>query len=140
MPYREKTAWLSLVAMVLTFGPYFGYVAWRMPLPDTPNLQLLALYGITCLAQLTILGAGTLVLRARTPRDDRGRPDERDNTIGRRSYVAGYGVLLAGMIMVGIIMPFIFNGWTLVNAALKMIIVAEMVRYAVVIWGYRRAS
>ena len=140
MPYREKFAWLSLVAMVLTFGPYFAYVAWRMPLPDTPNLQLLALYALTCLVQLIILGIGTLVLRARTPRDDRGRPDERDNAIGRRSFVAGYGVLLAGMIVVGGIMPFLFHGWTLVNAALKLIILAEIVRYGVVIWGYRRAS
>ncbi len=23
MPYREKTAWLSLLAMVVAFGPYF---------------------------------------------------------------------------------------------------------------------
>ena len=48
--------------------------------------------------------------------------------------------LYAGMILVGCVMPFNSNGWSIVNAALFMIIAAEAVHYAVVVFSYRRQA
>jgi len=136
MPYREKTAWLSLIAMFVTFGPYFTLVATRSaPSPPMPNLRQLGLFAATAIAQMLILGVGHLCLRrVRTPLD------ERDEVITRRSVSWAYYVLVGGMILVGCVMPFESSGWSIVNAALFMIIVAELVHYGVVVVSYRRQA
>lgn len=64
--------------------------------------------------------------------------DERDRAIARRSLSAACYTLLTGMVLVGIWMPFTSRGWTIVNAAIAMIVLAELVHYAVAVWSYRR--
>lgn len=49
-------------------------------------------------------------------------------------------VLLTGMILVGCIMPFTENGWKIVHAAVFMIVLAEAVNDASVVYHYRRHS
>ena len=79
MPYREKTAWLSLLAMAVTFGPYFTMVATRsVPLGPMPNLRLLGWFAVTAVVQMLILGAGHLYLRRGSVPEDRMPLDERD--------------------------------------------------------------
>ncbi|HEY1017327.1 MAG TPA: hypothetical protein VGE07_31725 [Herpetosiphonaceae bacterium] len=139
MPYREKTAWLSLIAMAVTFGPYFTLAAIFQP-EAVPNFPQLGLFAATTMVQLAILGAGHVYLAMRAPRDRRMPPDERDQAIQRRSLQSAYYVLMAGMIVVGCIMPFTDRGWTIVNAALFMIIIAEVVQQGLVVLGYRRQA
>jgi hypothetical protein len=55
MSYREKFSWLSLIAMVVTYVPYFavviaGYLPAR-PLPDLRQLSLFAALAI-CISVL----------------------------------------------------------------------------------------
>jgi hypothetical protein len=140
MPYREKTAWLSLFAMLVTFGPYFTITATRALPAPLPNLRQLAWYAVTALAQLLILGAGHLYLRRASAQDARMPLDERDQAIQRRSVSYAYYVLIAGMILVGCIMPFNSSGWSIVNAALFMIVASELVHYGVVVVSYRRQA
>jgi len=58
----------------------------------------------------------------------------------RRSMSSAYYVLIAGMICVGCFMPFNSKGWAIVNAALFMIVAAEVVRLSVVAVSYRRQT
>lgn len=140
MPYREKTAWLSLIAMAVTFGPYFTIAAIR-PVPSAvPNFSQLGLYAATAIVQLIILGIGHLYLRHDSPQEARTPPDERDLAITQRSVRSAYYILLAGMIQVGVIMPFTNKGWTIVNAGLFMIVAAEVVKYGVIVASYRRQA
>lgn len=139
MSYREKIAWLSLIAMAVTFVPYFAVVAsGRFAGNPLPNLPLMACFAATTITQLLILGAGHLYLRHRSPEDARTPPDERDQAITRRSMTMAYYVLIAGMILVGCIMPFRQTGWGIVNAAVFAIVLAEVVHYCVVVLSYRR--
>lgn len=138
MPYREKTAWLSLIAMTVTFGPYFTFVAMRSIPATLPNLRQLGLFAVAAIVQMLILGAGHLYLRLGSPQDARTPADERDRAIMRRSISSAYYVLIAGMILVGCVMPFNSNGWSIINAALFMIVAAEVVHYGVVVVSYRR--
>jgi len=141
MPYREKLAWLSLAAMAVTFGPYFAVIAaGGLPGDTVPDLRKLGVYAAVALSQVVILGIGHLVLRRLSPQDARSPLDERDLQIRHRAVNWAYGVLLAGMILVGVVMPFTDHGWTIVNAALFMIVAAEMVRYAIVVTSYRRQA
>lgn len=138
MPYREKTAWLSLAAMTVTFGPYFAIVAaQRFGEAGLPNLRLLGLFAAAAIGQMLVLGAGRLYLRRTSLDDARTPPDERDSAIIRRSMSAAYYVLIAGIIVVGCVMPFSFSGWAIINAALATIVVAEVVHYGVVVFSYR---
>jgi len=138
MPYREKTAWLSLLAMAITFGPYFTMTAMHLlPSEPMPNLRQLALFAATAIVEMVILGVGHLYLRRRSTEEARMPLDERDQTIMRRSVSSAYYVLIAGMILVGCVMPFNSNGWSITNAALFMIVAAEVVHYGVVVFSYR---
>jgi hypothetical protein len=141
VPYREKTAWLSLIAMALTFGPYFATVA-VTPFQSRalPDLRQLALFAVAAIAQGIILGAGRLWLGRTSPQDARTPADERDRAITRRSIGAAYYVLIAGTIVVGCVMPFSSSGWAIVNAAILTIVAAEVVHYAIVVVDYRRQT
>ena len=138
MAYREKIAWLSLIAMAVAYGPYFRFVgrgpgSWE-PLP---HLHPLGLFATVSIVRMLILGAGYLYLRLGSPREDRPPRDERDRAIEHRSVSAAYYVLMAGMIVVGCFMPFSSTGWTIVNAAIFWIVAAEVVHYSVVVASYR---
>ncbi len=137
MSYREKIAWLSLIAMALAYGPYFtlamrGPVRWE-PLP---HLHPLGLFAMASIGRMLILGAGYLYLRL-SPGQERLPMDERDRAIEHRSISAAYYVLIAGMILVGCFMPFSSTGWTIVNAAVFWIVAAEVVHYGIVVTSHR---
>jgi hypothetical protein len=140
MSYREKLAWLSLAAMALTFGPHFA-IAGRASAMDKPmpNLHLLWLYAFAAGVQIAIQGIGRLWLRHNEQRQgDLQPPDERDRANEYRSVRAAYCVLIAGTILVGCVIPFNSSGWHIVNAALAMIVTAEVVHYVTAVVSYRR--
>jgi hypothetical protein len=139
LPYREKTAWLSLIAMAVTFGPYFTITA-AGSAAAVPNLRQLGLFAVAAVVEMVILGIGHLYLRRDSPDEARTPPDERDRAIMRRSISSAYYVLILGMILVGCVMPFHSTGWTIINAALLMIVAAEVVHYGVVVFSYRRQA
>ena len=139
MSYREKIAWLSLIAMIAAFGPYFTIAA-RLPWEPLPDLRRLGLFGAASIVRVLILGAGYLYLRSASPEEARIPPDERDRAITYRSISSAYYVLIAGMIVVGFFMPFSSTGWTIVNAAIFWIVAAEVVHYSVVVLSYRRQA
>ena len=141
MPYREKTAWLSLIAMAVAFVPYFAIVLTSShSRPAVPSLRQLGLFAAAAVVQMTILGIGHLYLNHGSPDEAHTPPDERDVAIMRRSISFAYYVLIGGMILVGCVMPFNSSGWTIINAALVMIVLAEVVHYGVVVVGYRRQA
>ena len=56
----------------------------------------------------------------------------------RQRGVAFWIAIALVMILVGVVMPFNESGWAITNAALFMIIVAEVVYYGIVVFSYRR--
>ena len=139
MSFREKTAWLAVAAMVIAYSAYFVAVA-VAPRSGEPHdtLTLLAVFAIASALRLLILGIAMLVLRGQSPVDARLPADERDRAIAARSAGMAYWVLMVGMVLVGIIMPFTDHGRTITNAALFWLVTAEIVRYGASIAAYRR--
>ena len=136
MPYREKTAWLSLLAMVAAFVPYF-MVSAAGPPPPMPGLHQLALFAAAVTVQVIILAAGHAYLRLASRNDAVVARDERDREIERQAITWAYYVLISGIIIVGFIMPFTSPGWGIVNAALLAVVAAEAVHYAGIALSYR---
>ena len=141
MPYREKVAWLSLLALLCSFGPYFTLVATGFfPVKPLPDFFQLLCYGITALVQLTILAVGHLLLRRINRQEARLAEDERDIQMRQRATGLAYGVLMTGIILTGVIMPFYTGGWQIVNSSLFMIVLAQLLVYVSLVLQYRRQS
>jgi cytochrome b561 len=140
LSHRERLAWLLLIAIIIPYALYFVLVALQPPetglLPNLPQLGLLAL---TATAHVTIQMIGRIWMRSRSPEDARLPADERDQAIERRSTRVAYYILIGGMILVGVVMPFSNGGWKIVNTALFMIVLAEVFHQGVAVWSYRQA-
>jgi hypothetical protein len=134
MAWREKVAWITLVAMLIAYGVYFSLVGAR----PMSAIAMLALFGVITLTQLVAVIVVTAVLAALSGGDASARADERDRAVARRGASVAYFVLMVGVIAVGVMMPFRDGGWRITNAALFAIVLAETVRQLIVVVSYRR--
>jgi len=136
MAYREKTAWLGLIGMLITFGPYFAWVKLTSPSLETPNLGLMAVYAGVAGAYAVISIVGYLMLRR-----EAHPADERDLLIDRRASRVAYYILMALMLYIGCYKPFVAEGgWEIVNDTIAAVVVTEITRCAMTLMGYRRAA
>ena len=138
MSFREKAAWMTLVAMVVAYGGYFIAIEMNQPYDDRKMLLFIGLFAAASVLRLVIEFGGRLVLASLAPEDARAPVDERDRAIARRSASVAYWALMAGMVHVGIAMPFSQFGWSVANAAIFAIVLAELIRCSVMVYGYRR--
>jgi len=134
MAWREKTAWITLVLMVITYGTYFTLVSGA----SLSTMSMLKLFGGVTILQVIAAVIATAVLAALSGDEARAKPDERDRAVARRGASIAYFVLIVGVITVGVVMPFRDSGWRLTNAALFALVIAETVRYLTVVVSYRR--
>jgi len=139
MPHREKIAWLSLVGMAVCYGPYFA-LTYRSPLLDQslPNFGLMALFAAAAGGNAVWVLLGRLIVNMTTPRDERGVADERDRAVDRRAGTVAYYVLIGLALYVGCVLPFTTTGWHIVNSMVASVVIAETIRYAAIVLGYRR--
>lgn len=137
MPYREKTARLALIAMVVSYVPFFAVAAVVPPGPP-PYAKLLMAFAAVSVLRLLILGGGHLGFRLQTPEDARTPPDERDRAIARRAASISYFLLMAAALGIGCFMPFYTGGWDIVGATILAVVAVEIVRCGLVAVGYRQ--
>src|SRR3954452_7124802 len=138
MAFREKIAWLTLVAMVVAYSVYFSLLGatYRHQEPAMP--QMLGLFAAVTIAQMVIVVIGSAALALSAGQEAKARPDERDRAIARRGTGVAYFVLMVGMLVVGVVMPFSAPAWKIINAALLALVIAEAVRYTLIVYSYRR--
>jgi hypothetical protein len=98
MSFREKSAWISALSVLLCFGFYFGVTfTRRMSGPENGYLLL------GCVAAFVVLQIGlNLAAMWTTPRDGRTPRDERERMIQARSHTIGYYLLLVLILTLGI--------------------------------------
>ncbi|HWL62685.1 MAG TPA: hypothetical protein VNQ32_07800 [Steroidobacteraceae bacterium] len=93
MSFREKTAWITLLAVVAVSLLYWFHV--RNPFVPHSAPHVLHAMGLSLLAYLLIELIGWLVLRWRHPRDAREPRDERERLIDLRALRVAYYVFLS---------------------------------------------
>ena len=135
MSSLESRAWLSLWGMCPAYMVYFAV---QIAAPGWPGTVLgrFSFLALAACAHAAVYVVGLSALKLR----ERGEgllADERDRAIEAQGTRAAYFVLLAGMVMVGMIMPFGQSGWKVVNTALLAIVSAETVRNIMIVVGYR---
>jgi uncharacterized membrane protein len=132
----EKRAWLALWSLC---PPYVVYFAFQIGFSDwlTTILERIALLAAAACVHATVFAAGTIWFIARRRREEGLLSDERDLAIDARATQGAYLLLLAGAIGAGMILPFREAGWQIVNTSLLFIVLAEVLRNALIIRGYR---
>lgn len=141
MLQRERAAWVWLSAMVVFMGTYFAIVATmknlRIELPFLAQIGMLA--AATGAMALAVL-ADRLIAWLRGRGHEPETVDERDRLIEFHATRIAYWILMAGMILVGCMMPLDRSktGWDVVNAALFYIVLAEAVKQVLILRAYRR--
>lgn len=136
MSSLEKRAWLALWSQCPPYIVYF-LIQGVWPMWLTTFLQRIVCLSIVAGVHAIAYLIGLMLLK----RQERGETmllDERDQSIDARATRTAYFVMLTGMIVVGVAMPFSDSGWKITNAALFAIVLAETARYALVVMSYRR--
>ncbi len=136
MSSLEKRAWLMLWSMCPAYAVYFAIQGGFPALLPTMAAHILCL-AIVAGAHAVIYLIGLLLIKGRES-SDAMLEDERDVAIDRRASRTAYFILLTGMIVVGVVMPFNRQGWQIVNTALLAIVLSETARYALIVISYRR--
>jgi hypothetical protein len=96
MPFREKTAWISLVTMLAVFGAFFGSVATgRVPHAGMVTFH----YAILSVAAVIALQLGLgVVARVLAGADAASPKDERERLIELKATRIAFYVLIAGVL------------------------------------------
>ena len=138
MAFREKIAWLTLATMLIAYAVYFTLVGPAVGFGEARMLDIIWSFGLVATAHAIAVIVGAIALAVTATGEAQARADERDRAIARRGATSGYYVLILGMILVGVIMPFSEPPWKIVNTALLAIVLAETVNNVVVLLSYRR--
>ncbi|HEY7799619.1 MAG TPA: hypothetical protein VIA80_12690, partial [Hyphomonadaceae bacterium] len=95
MSFRERTAWITAISIVVCFGVYYGAIfSGLVPTNTWQSFHL----GLACIISLVVLQIVlNFVAGLLNPKDARTPRDERERLIHARSHVIGYYVLMFGI-------------------------------------------
>lgn len=137
MSFRERSAWITLVSVLVCFGAYFGSLA-TGAVSGLGAFHLLLL----CVAALVALQCGLhFVASLVAPADAKAPLDERERLIAWRSHSIGYQVLMVGVLLLGL--PVHLGRPSppeLMNYALLAVVVAVLVVAVAQIILFRRGA
>jgi hypothetical protein len=95
MSFREKSAWITLISVLITMGAYYSALLSGLIHPESVSAFH---FGLIAIIALIILQVGLHIIAALlNPADARTPRDEREKLIQSRSHTWGYYVMLVGM-------------------------------------------
>lgn len=136
MSFREKSAWITLVTVLLCFGAYFGaIVTGRVSGEGFASMHLLLL----CVAVLILLQiALNRVAAVTTPRDSRAPADEREALIQLRARSLGFYVLMGFSLTLFLPVHFGHSAIQIANFALLGVVLTTLAVAGAEIVMFRR--
>jgi hypothetical protein len=136
MPFREKSAWISLVLIVLLFGTYF-WRAFTEPLRGGQAVHWLLLIVVVFVVLEVALH---IVVAIQAPRDARAPQDERERLIGLRATRIAYFTLMGGALLSIFSVHLGAGVRTVISCAFLSVVAAELVKFASQIVFFRRGA
>jgi hypothetical protein len=137
MPFREKSAWISILSMAAIYGFYFWSVI--QAAPHLAGFHFGGLVG-TVVALVIVQIVLTIAVAIFSPHDAQAPRDEREKLIELRATRVAYAALASGVVLAvffgGLNPPIVFNP----NALLFILVCAEILRSAAQIFQYRRGA
>lgn len=143
LSFREKSAAVSLLAVLGTYGYYFYFVLLGAgPVSADEMLgRMIALVVVLVVVEV----AFHIAIAAFSPRDAQAAADEREQLISLKSYRVSYLVLAAGVLLVlgrmlfgGVVEPQAVSLLDIANLLLLALVISEIAGYAAQLYHFRR--
>jgi uncharacterized membrane protein len=135
MSFREKSAWITLVSVLLVFGLYFGALA-------TGRVERVSMsafhFGVISIIALVVLQVILRVIAAKlNPADARAPLDERERLFELRARSIGYYVLMGWMVLIIVAvhspavrkLDVVFIAWLGVVVAVVTVSAAQIIQF-----------
>jgi hypothetical protein len=137
MSFREKSAWISFVLLLVVFGAYFWSVGSVLEGGIEYETGLMVQIGlIIAFVVLEIVLHLAIVVQA--PSEARAPRDERERLIEMRSTRIAFHVLVLGALGCVGLMHITRSAWAIGQHVLLAIVVAQLVRFGAQIVYFRR--
>jgi hypothetical protein len=140
MTFREKSRWLALVVDLMIWSWYFRHVYAALPNGPADETDFLWLAAFATIGGIIVHVTALVAFALVTPAEAAGGLDERERAIERSAGAAAYTILAVGLVSVILAS---YSGWSkfaTVNAVLLVFVAAEISRYLIEIFAYRRAA
>jgi purine-cytosine permease-like protein len=131
MTFREKSAVITILALLLTYGAYAARVKLGGPMDTGEAVAFLS--GVIVVQAIIMIVAHLVVALARRPE----RRDERDEVAELRGTRNGYFALATGVVATMWLAIIGAPTLTVLNGLLGALVAAEVVRYAFQLIYYR---
>lgn len=140
MSFREKSDWLSFISLCL-LGIYFAEIARGLMGGEHPGGHYyFTLFWALVVVLIVIQIVTHIVLAIRSPKDAQTPVDERERLIHLRATRPAYYVLLVGTFLTIGTMHMGFSLWQFAHCILFFIWIAELARYGLRLYFYRREA
>jgi hypothetical protein len=137
MSYREKSAWISFVLILVLLGAYFwnvsGVAAGTLEFRAGLRLQVGLLIAFVVLEVVL-----HLVAAMQAPNEARAPRDEREQLIDMRATRIAFYVLVAGVLAAVSLMLVTSSAWVVGQHVLLVVMFAHLVKFAAQIVYFRR--
>jgi hypothetical protein len=140
MSFREKSAWISLISLIVVFGAYFAYIGMVLAGMARNRFALfLVMVAVFIVAKVVL----HVVIATQSPGDARTPKDEREQLIElKATRTAFYVLLVSAFGSIGTVHLRLSDQddrvWLMMQAILFAIVCAEAVKFARQIVLYRR--
>jgi uncharacterized membrane protein len=137
MPFREKSAWISLLATIGVYGVYF--TAFTRAIAAGRGVGFAGPL-TACVIALVVVQAGMyIVTAALSPEDARAPEDERERAIRTAARARAFYVLEIAALCAAVTVYFA-DRTVMATAVVGALVLGEIAYYAGVIGGYRRSA
>ena len=137
MPFREKSAWISLLSMSGIYGVYFWSVIHAGPQAGRSHFGSLL---VTIVALVVVQVVLTVAVAIAAPKEAKAPRDEREKLIELKATRVAYSGLATSVALACFFgafdPPIVFN----TNALLFVLVTAELLRSSCQIIQYRRGA
>lgn len=133
--FQEKSQWVTLIAVLVSFGLYFSATLPGAPADIRPQTVVRFAFVVVLLVVFQVVGQVAIALR-----DRRTDTDERDRLIALRgvrngAYVLSTGVF--GALCVGVFVP---GNFAFTHTLLGAWVAAQLVETGSTLWMYRKEA
>jgi len=140
MSFRVKSAWISVITMVIAYGAYVAVVAYGLMEGRRPGLWFLYPLGlyVICLTVMQIVLH--VIVAARAPDEAKAPQDEREKLITWKATTVGYYVMIVAVVATMASVHLHVGAFHLVNGMFLALVLAEVVKWSAQIVLFRRGS
>lgn len=138
MSFREKSAWISLLAYLAIYGFYFANVAGALLRGEADGAHFLGLLSKSVVLFVVVTVGLTIAVAIWAPKEAQAPEDEREKLIKLRANSASGYVLAAGVVLAIGALYFDATSFLVINLLFFALVVSEVFRIAAQIVLTRR--